>query len=90
MSDTPDILKRICARKLEEIEQRRNQVSLEELKHRIATASPVRGFTAALKRRVASGKPAVIAEIKKASPSKGVLRESQKAMPKMAQPAFQF
>ena len=76
MSDTPDILKRICARKLEEIEQRRNQVSLEELKHRIATASPVRGFTAALKRRVASGKPAVIAEIKKASPSKGVLLEN--------------
>jgi len=76
MSDTPDILKRICARKLEEVEQRRSQVSLDELKHRIVTASPVRGFTAALKRRVASGKPAVIAEIKKASPSKGVLREN--------------
>jgi len=76
MADTPDILKRICARKLEEVEQRRSRISLEELKQRIVTASPVRGFTAALKKRVASGKPAVIAEIKKASPSKGVLREN--------------
>jgi len=75
MTETPDILKRICARKLEEVEQRRLKISLEELKQRIATASPVRGFTAALKQRVASGKPAIIAEIKKASPSKGILRE---------------
>ena len=75
MTDTPDILKRICSRKLEEVEQRRSRVSLEELKQKMASASPVRGFTAALKQRVASGKPAVIAEIKKASPSKGVLRE---------------
>jgi len=75
MTDTPDILKRICARKLEEIEARRSQVSLEKLKEKVPEASPVRGFTSALKQRVASGKPAVIAEIKKASPSKGVLRE---------------
>jgi indole-3-glycerol phosphate synthase len=76
MTRTPDILQRICARKLEEVEQRRSQVPLEELKERIVTASPVRGFTAALKQRVASGKLAVIAEIKKASPSKGILREN--------------
>jgi len=76
VSNTPDILKRVCARKLEEVEERRSQVSLEELKSRLADASPARGFVNALKQRVESGKPAVIAEIKKASPSKGVLREN--------------
>lgn len=76
MTDTPDILKRICARKLEEIEQRRAKVSLEALQQKIDTAPSARGFTEALKNRVASGKAAVIAEIKKASPSKGVLREN--------------
>lgn len=76
MSDTPDILKRICARKLEEVEQRRGQVSLADLKSKLADASPARGFVNALRQRVESGKPAVIAEIKKASPSKGVLREN--------------
>jgi len=75
-TETPDILKRICARKLEEVEARRAQVSLELLKQKVADASPVRGFAAALKQRVSSGKPAVIAEIKRASPSKGVLREN--------------
>ncbi|MGW8248184.1 MAG: indole-3-glycerol phosphate synthase TrpC [Acidiferrobacterales bacterium] len=76
MTQTPDILQRICARKLEEVEARRTEVPLESLKQKVDTASPVRGFAVALKQRVASGKPAVIAEIKKASPSKGVLREN--------------
>jgi len=76
MTDTPDILKRICARKLEEVEQRRAATPLEMLKQRIDTASPVRGFADALKQRVASGKAAIISEIKKASPSKGILREN--------------
>jgi len=75
VTDTPDILKRICARKLEEVAERRSRVSLDELKAQLADASPPRGFVNALKQRVKSGKPAVIAEIKKASPSKGVLRE---------------
>jgi len=75
MNDTPDILKRICARKLEEVEERRQNVPLAELQAKVSGASPVRGFTDALKQRVAAGLPAVIAEIKKASPSKGVLRE---------------
>ena len=75
MADTPDILKSICARKLEEVEQRRAEVSIEVLKNKVSSAPPLRGFTDALKRRVNEGGPAVIAEIKKASPSKGVIRE---------------
>lgn len=75
MNDTPDILKRICARKLEEVGERSQRVPLDELRTRVSDATPVRGFVSALKQRVAAGRPAVIAEIKKASPSKGVLRE---------------
>ncbi|MCB1865640.1 MAG: indole-3-glycerol phosphate synthase TrpC [Chromatiales bacterium] len=72
-ADTPDILKRILRRKLEEIAERSAQVSLQALMERIDTV-PARGFVEAIRARVASGGPAVIAEIKKASPSKGVLR----------------
>jgi indole-3-glycerol phosphate synthase len=49
--------------------------ALRELKARVADAPPLRGFADALARRIATGEPAVIAEIKRASPSKGVLRE---------------
>ncbi len=72
--DTPDILKRILARKAEEVAERRARHPESELRNRLAEAPPVRGFRAALEARVAQGRPAVIAEIKKASPSKGVLR----------------
>jgi len=75
MSDTPDILKRILARKQEEIVERAAQVSLSTLCEQAASADPVRGFVAAMERKIAAGQAAVIAEIKKASPSKGVLRE---------------
>lgn len=75
MSDTPDILKKIIARKHEEIAERSAKVTIEDLKQRIATASPPRGFVKAINSRLAKGQAAVIAEIKKASPSKGVLRE---------------
>jgi indole-3-glycerol phosphate synthase len=75
MNDTPDILKKIIARKHEEIAERSAQVSIEDLKQRIATASPPRGFVDAIRTKLANGQAAVIAEIKKASPSKGVLRE---------------
>jgi len=74
MGDTPDILKKICHRKVEEVSARAEQRSLAELRARLAEAPPVRGFAAALGERVAAGRPAVIAEIKRASPSKGVLR----------------
>jgi indole-3-glycerol phosphate synthase len=72
--DTPDILRRILARKREEVAERRSRLPLPELRARLPEAPPVRGFRAALAARIAAGQPAVIAEIKKASPSRGVLR----------------
>ncbi len=75
MTDTPDILKKIVARKWQEIEARAGQVPLSELRSRLRDADAPRGFAAALDARIAAGGPGVIAEIKKASPSRGVLRE---------------
>jgi indole-3-glycerol phosphate synthase len=69
-----DVLKRILARKQEEVAERRERVSLFELKARAASAPPVRGFADAIDAKIAAGLPAVIAEVKKASPSKGVIR----------------
>jgi len=76
MSDTPDILVKILDRKREEIDERSEFVPLEKLKEQLDFASPPRGFVDAMVRNVEAGKPAVIAEIKKASPSKGVMREN--------------
>ena len=69
-----DILKRILVRKREEIAERKVRVPVTELRARNAGAPPTRGFAAALHKRVKEGHPAVIAEIKKASPSKGLIR----------------
>ncbi len=69
-----DILQTILARKAEEVAQRSAVVPLAALQQRLATAPPVRGFARALHAAIASGDPAVIAEVKKASPSKGVIR----------------
>ncbi len=71
----PDVLNRILERKQQEIEVRQRNAPLESLRLKAADASPPRGFVAALNRRVELGETAVIAEIKKASPSKGVIRE---------------
>lgn len=69
-----DILKKILARKAEEVVARNARVSLRELSALVVDAPPVRGFAAALHARIAAGSAAVIAEVKKASPSKGVIR----------------
>ncbi len=68
------ILDSILARKHEEVAGRRARVPQAELEARGAAMPPARGFAAALAARIAAGKPAVIAEVKKASPSKGVIR----------------
>ncbi|MFC7302447.1 indole-3-glycerol phosphate synthase TrpC [Cognatiluteimonas weifangensis] len=69
-----DILQRILQRKAQEVAARRARVPLRELAARAAELPPARGFAAALAARVATGAPAVIAEIKKASPSRGLIR----------------
>ncbi len=69
-----DILNAILARKADEIAARSARMPLSELQARARDASPVRGFADALRQAVARGEPAVIAEVKKASPSKGVIR----------------
>ncbi|MGB5261037.1 MAG: indole-3-glycerol phosphate synthase TrpC [Gammaproteobacteria bacterium] len=78
MGDTPDILKRILVRKAEEVDERLRQTGLDAIVRAIDSAAPTRGFITALERRLSEDKPAVIAEIKKASPSRGVLREDFK------------
>jgi len=76
MSDNrPDILQRILATKQQEIAARQNKLSFDALRQQAHHVSPPRGFVAALRRRVEHGGAGVIAEIKKASPSKGVIRE---------------
>lgn len=69
-----DILARILSRKADEVAERRTRTTLAELRARAADALPARGFARALVDRVAAGQPAVIAECKRASPSKGLLR----------------
>ena len=69
-----DVLQRILARKREEVAERSARLSLAELRARVADAPTPRGFADAIARRIADGHAAVIAEIKKASPSKGVIR----------------
>ena len=70
-----DILNRIVEVKREELAAARPQRSLADLNELAREQSAPRGFTAAMRAKVARGDAAVIAEIKKASPSKGVLRE---------------
>jgi indole-3-glycerol phosphate synthase len=69
-----DILNTILARKTGEIAERSARVPLAELVARAADVPDTRGFADALNAMIAQGDPAVIAEVKKASPSKGVIR----------------
>lgn len=75
MSDTPTILRKIIARKWEEIAERKARRPAAELEQAAAEQAPARGFVKALESRIAGGQAGVIAEIKKASPSKGVIRD---------------
>lgn len=75
MLKTPDILKQILKRKKEEVAARKKKLTLPSLKKRMADTPAPRGFYHAIVSTIDSGRPAVIAEIKKASPSKGIIRE---------------
>ena len=69
-----DILKKILAHKAEEVAAAKRAQPLERLREAARAAPPPRDFVGALRAKIAHGQAAVIAEIKKASPSKGLLR----------------
>ena len=71
-----NILDTIIATKFEEIKESQKVKSLDQLKDEVKGASQPRGFVKAIETQLAKNKAAVIAEIKKASPSKGVIREN--------------
>lgn len=72
---TGTVLDKINQRKHEEIAERSQIQSIDELKERAAGMPQTRGFVAAMQSKLDAGQAAVISEIKKASPSKGVIRE---------------
>jgi indole-3-glycerol phosphate synthase len=72
---TPDILVKILQRKQEEIAERNKKIPLGIMQQLAEQADKPRGFVDAIARKISAGEPGVIAEIKKASPSKGLLRE---------------
>jgi indole-3-glycerol phosphate synthase len=69
-----DVLARIEAYKRLEIEAAKARIAPRDIARRAREASPPRGFAQAIERHLAEGRPALIAEIKKASPSKGLIR----------------
>ncbi len=75
MTDTPDILKKILDTKNQEIAKRKTNMPVSTLQEIAASVEAPRGFYNALQAKASAKKPAIIAEIKKASPSKGVIRE---------------
>ena len=76
LDSTPTVLRKICDRKWQEIEERKAIQSLDAIKAIARAEPPARGFSAALHRRLQNAEVGVIAEVKKASPSKGIIRES--------------
>lgn len=72
--ERPNVLARIEAYKRREIAEAKLRVPLAKLERKVAQAEPVRGFAAAIRAHLAAGRPALIAEVKKASPSKGLIR----------------
>jgi indole-3-glycerol phosphate synthase len=76
MTNTPDILKKILDKKSEEVANRKQRMSISDLQEIAQGVEKPRGFYRALEGKVRTKKPAIIAEIKKASPSQGVIREN--------------
>jgi indole-3-glycerol phosphate synthase len=76
MSKIADILVKILDTKTREVAERKQQISLQQIKSELENIAPTRDFVAAIRERVEAGRAATIAEIKKASPSKGVMREN--------------
>ena len=74
MSDTPDILRKILDRKAELVARNSQALDEQSLRHEAGLAPQPRGFLRALRAETEAGRPGVIAEIKKASPSKGLIR----------------
>ncbi|MCK0105925.1 indole-3-glycerol phosphate synthase TrpC [Marinobacter sp. S0848L] len=72
---TPTILRKIVDRKWQEVDERKPKASIADLKAMAGDQPPARGFAHALRSRIEQQQAAVIAEIKKASPSKGILRD---------------
>lgn len=69
-----DVLRQICDAKREEVAARKTERSLDELSRSARTSPPPRGFRSALRRALDDGRFGLIAEIKKASPSRGLIR----------------
>ncbi|MDD5271191.1 MAG: indole-3-glycerol phosphate synthase TrpC [Methylovulum sp.] len=76
MSSQPDILQKILSHKAIEVARRKQAMSIANLEDMAESVAGPRGFAAALQRQAQAKKPAIIAEIKKASPSQGVIREN--------------
>lgn len=75
MSSVPDVLERILTRKAEEVRALSRKRSLGDLEQQLGDSPAARGFARAIGERVTAGQTAVVAEVKKASPSKGLIRE---------------
>ncbi|MFW2439974.1 MAG: indole-3-glycerol phosphate synthase TrpC [Arenicellales bacterium] len=76
MSKVADILVNILDTKAREVAERRQRISLQQIQSELVSIAPTRDFVAAIRERVEAGRAATIAEIKKASPSKGIMREN--------------
>lgn len=72
LMDAPDVLKKIAAYKVDEVAALRDDISIEELREIASDQAPPRGFTKAIQNTSGT---ALICEVKKASPSKGIIRE---------------
>jgi indole-3-glycerol phosphate synthase len=70
-----DILQKICEVKFEEVAAAKKRMPLEQMRRDAESRVTTRDFIGALRAKIAAGKAGVIAEVKKASPSKGVIRE---------------